>query len=456
MRGSQGLKPADAARNAPPLQHSALQAWQSLSDRKAGEKQLLNFPQREVFRPAPQPAVGATQASPQRYPTLAANDAAKPRRRGRYNWDGRYVGQAAADEPEGPSLGRRVLLPAGALALLAGVALGAFYLMHTFAAGPDAAVANAAAPAKTETAVAQAPVAAAEGPKANADAPQGAAERVAAPAAPVKAAAVAPKGVSAKVPAPDNARWGDAEGAKVAAAPQPQAEQTDTAPAGDADATPKVNDPQSAPVPTEEPKMAVSKTEAPKTEAAEPEAPKKLAYASPSQAVHPVDKAVTAALPSAESSPQNSSPADSSEETTLPGVNANPLSVPAKASADEADNTPGGYVSTVHTDVKLHASASNGSRSIGVVPRKASVHVLSCSSWCKISYNGKEGYVFKSFLGRASAPAPAQPEKTAAAPAVAPVAPVAQAAQSAAKPAAPAPADAKALEAASERTRVGR
>jgi hypothetical protein len=424
-----------------------LQGWQGLSDGKADEKQLLKFPQREVFRPAPQPAVGAVQAGPQRYSTLAANDTARPRRHGRYNWDGRYVSQAAV-EPEGPSLGRRVLLPAGALALLAGVALGAFYLMHTFGAGPDAVVANTAAPAKAETtvaAVAQVPAATAQTPKAGTATAQGASERITAPTAAAKTAAIAPKGAAVaavKVPAPDNERWGDdAADAKVAAAPQPQAEK--------ADAASEVNDPQSAPVPMEEPKMAASKTESPEAAA---EAPKKLAYASPSQAAHPVDKAVTAALPQA---------ASTSGETALPGVNANPLSVPAKASAGEASDSDsaGGYASTVHTAVKLHAGPSNGSRSIGVVPGKATVHVLSCKGWCKVSYAGKEGYVFKSFLGghASSAPAQAAPQKSAAAPA-APAAPAAQqAAQSAAaKPAAPAPADAKALEAASERTMMRR
>jgi hypothetical protein len=428
-----------------------LQGWQGLSDGKADEKQLLKFPQREVFRPAPQPAVGAVQAGPQRYSTLAANDTARPRRHGRYNWDGRYVSQAAV-EPEGPSLGRRVLLPAGALALLAGVALGAFYLMHTFGAGPDAVVANTAAPAKAETtvaAVAQVPAATAQTPKAGTATAQGVSERITAPTAAAKTAAIAPKGAAVaavKVPAPDNERWGDdAADAKVAAASQPQAEE--------ADAAPKVNDPQSAPVPTEEPKMAASEAEAPKAVAEAPktevsktvaEAPKKLAYASPSQAAHPVDKAVTAALPQA---------ASTSGETALPGVNANPLSVPAKASAGEAGDTAGGYASTVHTAVKLHAGPSNGSRSIGVVPGQATVHVLNCKGWCKVSYAGKEGYIFKSFLGRAStAPAPAAPQKSAAAPA----APAAQAAQSAAKPAAPAPADAKALEAASSRTMMRR
>jgi hypothetical protein len=456
LTGSQGLKSADAASNAPGHRYGALHGWRDLSGEKAGETQLLSFPRREVFHPAPQPAVGAARTGAQHHPTLAANDASAPTRHGRYNWDGRYINEPASGR-EGSSLARRVLIPTGALALLAGVAFGAFYLMHTFATGPDAAVANAAAPAKTETAVAAAQIPAtpaeaapakaapAEAAKVNAAAGSDAkaslnedvAGRVATPAAAVKTAAIAPAGAAVKVPAPGNARWGVAD--KPATAEAAQADEVATAP--------KVDDPQSAPVPTEAPKMAESKTDAAKSET-----PKKLAYASPSQAsAHPVDKAVTAALPPA----SVSKPASASKEETLPGVNTNPLSVPAKASANEADDA-GGYLSTVHTAVKLHAGPSNGSRSIGVVPSKATVHVLNCQGWCKVSYQGREGYVFKSFLGHGSAPVAqkAAPEKAAAAKTAA--APQAQAAQSAAKAAAPAPADAQALEAAAERTRMRR
>ncbi|MDN5927774.1 MAG: SH3 domain-containing protein [Hyphomicrobiales bacterium] len=427
MRGSQGLKPADAAGNAPPLQHNTLQGWQGLSERKAGDKQLLSFPQREVFRPAPQPAVGAVQKGSQRYSTLAANDTARPRRRGRYNWDGRHASQTAG-EPERPSLSRRVLLPTGAVALLAGVALGAFYLMHTFATGPDAVIATAAATAKAGTAkagttvaaVALVPAARADASKASPTAASDAAGQVAAPVVPVKMAAVAPAGVAAtgaKAPAPDNARWGEAADAKAEASPQAEV----------ADAAPKVNDPQTAPVPTEAPKMALSKEDAAGSEAPKAETAKKLAYAAPAQAARSVDKAVTAALPS--------------KDTALPGVDPNPLSVPAKASAGGADDGPGGYMSTVSTAVRLHASASNGSRTIGVVPKKATVHVLSCKGWCKVSYQGKEGYVYKSFLGHAAAP-----EKAAAASAT-------ETQQNTAKPAAAASAaNAAALRAAAERT----
>jgi hypothetical protein len=406
--GSQGLKSADAARNTPPLQRSALPGLRGSSDRKAGETQLLNFPQRDVFQPTPQLAVGARQAAPHRYPALAANDAAGSKRRGQYNWDGRYIGKAASSE-DSPSLARRVLVPVAGLALLAGVALGAFYFMHSFAAAPDGTpVAAAKAHAEVATAAAIAPAAAKAAPDADAKqaAAQDAAERVAPPdnkaeAIPSRTVAVA----NMKVPAPDNARWGDVPDGKPDPAPKAQADAPAAqGAAGQADAAPdaaasKVQDPQSAPVPTE--------------------APRKLAYAAPEPApAHDaVDKAATASLP----------PARAAKGAPPPGVDPNLLSVPSKASADAVDDSAsGGYLSAVKSDVRMHSGAGNHTGVVGVVPAKATVHVLNCKGWCRISYNGRQGYVFKSFLGGAAAaeasPAPAQTapapepqEKTAAA-----------------------------------------
>jgi hypothetical protein len=402
--GSQGLKSADAARNTPPLQRSALPGLRGSSDRKAGETQLLNFPQRDVFQPTPQLAVGARQAAPHRYPALAANDAAGSKRRGRYNWDGRYIGKAAPGD-DSPSVARRVLVPVAGLALLAGVALGAFYFMHSFVIAPDGTPV-AAAKAHAEVATAAAPTApVASNAGTGQVAAQDVAERVASPDRTEAVSSHAVASANVRVPAPDNARWGDAADGKPAAAPATQADapaaqgaagQADAAP--DA-AAPKVQDPQSAPVPTE--------------------APRKLAYAAPEPApAHDaVDKAATASLP----------PARAAKGAPPPGVDPNLLSVPSKASADAVDDSAsGGYLSAVKSDVRMHSGAGNHTGVVGVVPAKATVHVLNCKGWCRISYNGRQGYVFKSFLGGAAAaeasPAPAQTapapepqEKTAAA-----------------------------------------
>jgi hypothetical protein len=406
--GSQGLKSADAARNTLPLQRSALPGLRGSSDGKAGETQLLSFPQRDVFQPAPQPAVGAKQPASHRYPALAANDAAGAKRRGRYNWDGRYIGKAAPGD-DSPSVARRVLVPVAGLALLAGVALGAFYFMHSFAVAPGGTPVAAAKeqPSVVTAAAPLAPAAAKAAPNADTRqvASQAVAERV---ASPDKTEAISSHAVAAanmKVPAPDNARWGDAADGKPDPAPATQANApasqaaTDQADAAPQAAAPEVKDPQSAPVPTE--------------------APRKLAYAAPEPkpAHDAVDKAATASLP----------PAKPVKGTPPPGVDPNLLSVPSKASAGAADESAsGGYLSAVKSGVRMHSGAGNHTGVVGVVPDNATVRVLSCNGWCRISYNGKQGYIFKSFLGGAAAaqaePAPAQPasapepqEKTAAA-----------------------------------------
>ena len=63
--------------------------------------------------------------------------------------------------------------------------------------------------------------------------------------------------------------------------------------------------------------------------------------------------------------------------------------------------------------VNLRTSPENGAGVIMVVPAKAAVSVLACDKWCQISYNGKTGWVYKSFVTTS------QPAKKKAAPAAA-------------------------------------
>jgi hypothetical protein len=60
----------------------------------------------------------------------------------------------------------------------------------------------------------------------------------------------------------------------------------------------------------------------------------------------------------------------------------------------------GGSRAVVTTAVKLHARAENRSRVLTVVPGKAAVELFTCDQWCKIVYNGHEGYVYKDFVKR--------------------------------------------------------
>ncbi|MGN6465877.1 MAG: SH3 domain-containing protein [Rhizobiaceae bacterium] len=408
MIGSPELKSAHAARNSLPLQRNALHGSRGSSQGKTNETQLLNFPYREVFRPAPQPAVGAVPASPQRYAASVANDQTGRKRRGRYNWDGRLIGEPG-DGHDSPPVARRVLLPVGGLALLAGVALGAFYFMHTFASdqGSSSVVAAADTHAPASAATQPSPQAAAAPRQVAAKAAddQGASTRVASPAKMADAGAKAVAVAGMKVPAPDNARWGAETKGGADPAPAGQADDPKAAPPAQADA-PKaaladiaadkatapsdVKDPQTAPVPAE--------------------APKKLAYASPElKAPHAVDKRVTASLPPAK------------QDTTPPGVDPNLLSIPSSTAAKPAaaaadEGVSGGYNSVVNSGVRMHSGAGNHTGTVGVIPSKATVRVLSCNGWCRVSYNGKQGYIFKSFLGGSAAVAQPAPAAAQAAP----------------------------------------
>ncbi len=71
----------------------------------------------------------------------------------------------------------------------------------------------------------------------------------------------------------------------------------------------------------------------------------------------------------------------------------------------------------VRQAVNMRAAPKKGAGVLGVVPAGKSVSVLSCESWCQISYEGRRGWVYKSFLA-ASAPkeAAAEPKKPARAP----------------------------------------
>jgi hypothetical protein len=58
----------------------------------------------------------------------------------------------------------------------------------------------------------------------------------------------------------------------------------------------------------------------------------------------------------------------------------------------------GGSHAAVTTAVNLRAGQDNHSRVLTVVPAGASVELFGCSQWCKIAYDGHEGFVYKDFV----------------------------------------------------------
>jgi len=48
--------------------------------------------------------------------------------------------------------------------------------------------------------------------------------------------------------------------------------------------------------------------------------------------------------------------------------------------------------------VTMRAGPKKNAAAIGTVPARTSVQVVSCKQWCEIVYNGKHGWVYKSYV----------------------------------------------------------
>ena len=87
-----------------------------------------------------------------------------------------------------------------------------------------------------------------------------------------------------------------------------------------------------------------------------------------------------------------------------------------KAKAAAAGGVAAG-TARVRQAVNMRSAPKKGAGVLGVVPAGKSVSVLSCASWCQISYDGRTGWVYKSFLSGASKKeAAAEPKKPARVP----------------------------------------
>ncbi|WP_292545049.1 SH3 domain-containing protein, partial [Mesorhizobium sp.] len=48
--------------------------------------------------------------------------------------------------------------------------------------------------------------------------------------------------------------------------------------------------------------------------------------------------------------------------------------------------------------VTMRTGPKNGAAAIVTIPAKTSVQVMGCKKWCEIVYNGKRGWIYKSFV----------------------------------------------------------
>ncbi len=75
----------------------------------------------------------------------------------------------------------------------------------------------------------------------------------------------------------------------------------------------------------------------------------------------------------------------------------------SKVKAPE-DPAPDIRQSRVNTAVNMRSGPSDENRVILVIPGGAGVELLGCDSWCKVVYEGRTGYIYKSFVGGKSKP----------------------------------------------------
>ncbi|MBX3581478.1 MAG: SH3 domain-containing protein [Rhizobiaceae bacterium] len=136
---------------------------------------------------------------------------------------------------------------------------------------------------------------------------------------------------------------------------------------------------------------------------------------------------MTGAIAPEEAAPQpvrkpkkNAAKAEPAEKQTeiasLPGVNVGGLAGHPADDDDNSDSTvrtvvksSGGAVAgtaQVKSAVNMRSAPKKGASVLGVVPAGTSVKVMSCDGWCQISWNGRNGWVYKSFLSATKKPAP--------------------------------------------------
>ena len=110
-----------------------------------------------------------------------------------------------------------------------------------------------------------------------------------------------------------------------------------------------------------------------------------VAASTPADAKKPddaMDGAKTAAIPEAKPEVPDDQPAADSADSSKP-------------KAQKAGAVSNGRILRA---VTMRSGPKKGAGAITTVPAKASVQVMSCKKWCEIVYNGKRGWIYKSYV----------------------------------------------------------
>jgi hypothetical protein len=109
----------------------------------------------------------------------------------------------------------------------------------------------------------------------------------------------------------------------------------------------------------------------------------KVAAPAPAAGSNP-DGAQTAAIPEAQPQVPDQKPANAQDEDSA--AKAKPRKVAAAGSG------------RILRAVTMRNAPKKGATPIGTVPARTSVQLLGCKQWCEIVYNGKHGWIYKSYV----------------------------------------------------------
>jgi hypothetical protein len=112
---------------------------------------------------------------------------------------------------------------------------------------------------------------------------------------------------------------------------------------------------------------------------------------------------VAASAPTAAQAADGKKPDDGAQTAAIPQTQPQaPAAQPADDNADQAKPKPEKVSAAANgrilRAVTMRAGPKKGASAITTVPAKASVQVKSCNKWCEIVYNGKHGWIYKSYV----------------------------------------------------------
>ncbi|MES0198010.1 SH3 domain-containing protein [Mesorhizobium sp. M7A.F.Ca.US.011.01.1.1] len=187
-------------------------------------------------------------------------------------------------------------------------------------------------------------------------------------------------------------------GAAVAAAAVPQARKSDAIPTTVAAAQANIpalaaNDPRWT---GSQPKDAATSDSTAPSQAADKQA---AAFAQPAAATDAATELAKVAAPSAAAGNHP----DGAQTAAIPEVQPQ---VPAQEPAAEGDDSQAkgkprkaaAGTGRILRAVTMRSGPKKNAAAIGTVPAKTSVQVMSCKKWCQITYNGKTGWIYKSYI----------------------------------------------------------